>query len=224
MLAVLPAFACGDIELDVDLALEDPSQIDITIPLLPAPNNVKTTFLVGGIESTITTHLGLIELIAASLGQALPANIAIDDIRIAGTEFDILGLLFTGTLCVRPDPLTPSGGTAMINALLGVAQFNIDLNTEIWVTDPALLGVVGGPLPFTATIDATAPLSLGDLLNLAAGGTGGLSLTQQIDTTLPPDTPVIGAAQISATLTLSSADALPSDPMLDECDAFFASF
>jgi hypothetical protein len=112
----------------------------------------------------------------------------------------------------------------MINALLGVAQFNIDLNTEIWVTDPALLGVVGGPLPFTATIDATAPLSLGDLLNLAAGGTGGLSLTQQIDTTLPPETPVIGAAQISATLTLSSADTLPSDPMLDDCDAFFASF
>jgi hypothetical protein len=223
-LAILPAFACGTVVMPVDLALEDPSAIHITIPLLPPPNNVKTTFLVGGVETTITTELGLIELLAISLGHALPADISIDDIRIAGTEFDILGLLFTGTLCVEPDDSLPNDGTALINVLLGMAEFHIPLNTLIWVTDPGLLGVVGGPLAFGAQIDEIVPLSIGDMLALLGGGSAGLSLTQEIDTTLPPDTPVIGPAEVSATLTLTSTDTFPTDPLLDECEAFFASF
>jgi len=222
-LAILPAFACGTVVIPTTLALEDPSIINITIPIGPPEEQLKTSSLVGGVETTITTELGLLELIKVSLGKALPADIAIDDIRIAGTGFDILGLLFTGTLCVEPDPALPGGGTAMINVLLGVAEFDIALNTLIWVTDPSLGGVVGGPLPFGATIDEMVPLSIGDLLDLIGGGSGGLSLTQEISTTLPPDTPVIGPAEVSATLTLSSTDTFPSDPLLDECEAFFAS-
>ena len=220
---VLPSVACGTIELPIDLALEQPSEIAIDLSaLFPPPNDLAVTSLVGGVETTITAQLGLIEFIAVTLGQALPATIAVDDIRIAGTELLIGGLLSTGTLCVAPDPLVASGGVAMLNLLLGVAAFDLTLASLIYVTDPFLGPTVGGALPFAAEIDAITPLSIGDLLALATGTGGGLVLTQEIDTMLPPDTPIIGAAGVSATLSLATTDVFPTDPLLDECEIFLS--
>lgn len=219
---VLPSIACGTVVIPTTLALESPSEITIAIPIFPPPYDQETTSLVGGVETTITTELGLLELLGITIGIALPADISVDDILIAGTEIVIGGLLPTGTLCVALDPDLPGGGSALINPLLGVAEFNIALNTLIHITDPGLGGVLGGALPFGAAINAVTPLSLGDLLDLMAGGTGGLSLTQEIDTTLPPDTPVIGPSQVTATLTLATTETFPSDPLLDECEAYLA--
>lgn len=220
--AIVPSFGCGTIVIPMDLVLEDPSQIDIHIPIFQPPFDVATTNLVGGVEMTITTNLGFFQLLGISLGQALPADISVDTIAMAGTEILIGGLLPTGTLCVTLDDTLPGGGSALINPLLGVAEFNIALNTLIYITDPGLGPIVGGALPFGADVNAITPLTIGDLLDLLGGGGGGISLTQEIDTTLPPDTPIIGPAQVVATLTLATADAQPSDPLLDECEVFLA--
>lgn len=220
---VLPSLACGTIVLPIDLALEQPSDITLDLSaVFPPPNDIASTALVGGVETTITTKLGLFEFIGITLGQALPATIAVDDIRMAAPEILLAGVLSTGTLCIAPDPAVTSGGSAMLNPLLGVAAFSLTLANLIHVTDPLLGGLVGGALPFAADIDAVAPLSISDLLALAAGTGGSLVLSQTIDTTLPPDTPIIGAAGVSAVLTLASSDVFPSDPLLDECALFLA--
>lgn len=220
---VLPSLACGTIELPIDLALEQPSEIVIDVSaLFEPPFDLLGTSLVGGVETTITAHLGLLDFIAITLGQALPADIAVDDIRIAGTPLLIGGVLSTGTLCVAPDPLIESGGTAMLNILLGAAEFDLTLASLIYITDPFIGPLVGGAFPFAADINAITPLSIGDLLALATGTGGGLVLTQEINTVLPPDTPIIGAAGVSATLSLGTTDVFPSDPLLDECDVFLA--
>ncbi len=220
---VLPSLACGNIVLPQVLAVEEPSEITLSLPIFPPPFDMETTSLSGGVETTITANLGFFELLGIFVGQALPANIDVDNIAIAGTEFLIAGGLPTGTICVTLDESLPGGGQALLNPLLGVAQFMLDLNTLILITDPFLGGALGGGgLPFGASIDAITPLSIGDLLGLIAGGAGGLSLTQDIETTLPADTPIIGPATVTATLTLSSADTLPSNALLDECEAFLA--
>lgn len=221
-LFVLPSLACGSIDLPVTLALEDPSAITIEIPIFPPPDDMETTTLVGGVETNISADVGILTLLGLLVGQALPADITVNDIAIAGTELVIGGFLPTGTICVALDEADPGGGMAYLNVLLGMAAFQLDLNSVIYLTNPVVAPILGGPLPFQASIDTMAPLKLSDLLGLLAGGSGGLSLTQTIDTNLPPDTPVIGPAGISATLTLSSADALPSDLLLDECAAFLA--
>jgi hypothetical protein len=219
-LFVLPLMACGDVVIPQTLVLEQPSEISLTVDVIDPPETY-TTSLVGGIESTITASLGLFEVLGALVGVPLVADVSVDNIAIAGTEINFLGLLPTGTICVSLDELNPGGGEAYINPLLGVAQFLIDLNTVISITNEVVGGILGGPLPFAATIDSIVPLTLGDLIGLILGDSGGISLTQEIDTTIPEDVAIIGGAPISATLTLASADALPSgNALLEECDAF----
>ncbi|MDJ0787693.1 MAG: hypothetical protein QNK05_12860 [Myxococcota bacterium] len=217
----LPAIACGQIDIPLTLVLEDPSDITINIPIFPPPNDQASTFLVGGIDTNITADLGFFELLAVLLGQALQADVDINDVAIAGTPLLIGGFLDTGTVCVDPDPvLGAGGGEAQLNVLLGVAAFDIDINTLLTVADPLVNSLLGGGLPFAAGVDTTTTFTIGDLIGLAlGGGGGGLALTQEISTTLPPDTPVIGAAEVSAVLTLATSDAIPSDPLLDECAA-----
>jgi hypothetical protein len=221
--AALPLVACGDIVIPQTLVLEEPSDITIEIDIFSPPYDMAQTSLVGGISSTITASLGFLELLGVLVGKSIVADVSVDEIAIAGTEIVIGGLLPTGTLCVDIDGANPGGGQALINPLVGVAQFIVDLNTIVYLTHPVVGPALGGSFPFTASIDDVAPLSLGDLIGLALGGSGGgLSLTQEIATQLPPDTPVIGPANVTATLTLATADAIPSDPLLDECAAFLA--
>lgn len=219
--AVVPSFGCGKITLPVDLALEDPSQLTLELPIFPPPYDVASTSLVGGVETTIKADIGLLQLLGAFVGQALPATIQIDDVLIAGTEILIGGGLPTGTICLFQDPDLPSTGNAAFNVLLGTAAFNMTLNTKLGVTDPLLGSLLGGPAPFSQSVSAVAPLSLGDMLAILAGGGGGLALTQNIDATVGP-VPVIGSIHVTGSLTLASTDTPPSDPLLDNCAAYVA--
>ena len=218
---ILPSLGCGTIELPIDLALEQPSDLTLELPIFPPPFDLATTSLIGGVETTISTKIGLKELLGALVGQAIPATIDIDDILIAGTEILIGGSLPTGTVCVFQDPVVESGGTAAFNLLLGVAAFDMTLNTNLGVTDPFLGGLLGGPAAFAQEVSAMVPVSIGDMLALLTGGGGGLALTQEIDAEFGP-VPILGTIHITGTLTLASADAQPSDPLLDECAAFVA--
>jgi hypothetical protein len=217
--AVVPSFGCGEIELPVDLALEQPSQLTLELPIFPPPFNEETTSLVGGVQTTIVADIGLLELLGALIGIAIPAEIQIDDVLIAGTEILIGGGLPTGAICLFQDPNLPSGGTAEFNILLGVAAFDMELNTLLAVTDPLLASLLGDPAPFTQAVNAVVPVSIGDLLAILSGSGGGLALTQEIDATFGP-VPVIGTIHVTGSLTLASTDTPPSDPLLDTCADF----
>jgi hypothetical protein len=219
--AVVPSLGCGEIELPITLALEEPSSLTLELPIFPPPNDVASTSLVGGVQTTIVADIGLLELLGALIGKAIPASIAVDDILIAGTEILIGGGIPTGAICLFQDPDLASTGSAALNPLLGVAAFNMTLNTKLGVSDPFLAGLLGEPAPFTQVISATAPLSIGDLLAILGGGDSGLALTQEIDATFGP-LPIIGTIHVTGELTLASADALPSDPLLDTCADFIA--
>jgi hypothetical protein len=209
---------CGDVSIPVTLALEQPSTISLELPTEQA-----TTSLVGGVDTTIEADLGLLKLLGALVGKALPADIEVDEVLIAGTSISVFGGLFnTGTICLFQDPALPSEGSAAFNLLLGTAAFNMTLNASLAITDPALGGLLGGPQAFSQSIATVVPLSLSDLLGILGGGGGGLALTQEIDTVFGP-VPLLGEIHVTGELTLASADAFPSDPLLDECDAYIAS-
>jgi hypothetical protein len=222
VLGVVPSVGCGEIELPVSLALEQPSELTLELPIFPPPFDEETTSLVGGVETTITTEIGLFELLGALIGKAIPADIAIDDVLIAGTEILIGGGLPTGAICVFQDPDLASGGSASFNILLGVAAFEMTLNTRLGLTDPLLGSLLGEPAPFQQIVSAMVPVSIGDLLALISGGGSGLALTQDIDAEFGP-VPILGTVHVTGTLTLASTDTPPSDPLLDECAAFIAS-
>ncbi len=220
--AVMPSFGCGQIEVPVDLVLEQPSALTLELPILPPPFNEETTSLVGGVQTTIVANVGLLQLLGALVGKAIPAEIEIDDILIAGTEILIGGALPTGAICLFQDPDLASAGAAQLNVLLGVAAFDMTLNTKLGISDPGLAALIGEPSPFTQVISAIVPLSIGDLLAMLGGGDSGIALTQDVEAEFGP-LPIFGTIRVTGSLTLASSDIPPSDPLLDTCQAFIAS-
>lgn len=220
-LVAATGLGCGEIEMPIDLALEQPSELTLELPIFPPPFDQATTSLVGGVQTTIIADLGLLKLLGALVGKAIPAEIVIDDILIAGSEILIGGGLPTGAICLFQDPDLASGGTAKLNLLLGAAAFDMTLNTRLGLTDPLLGGLLGEPAPFTQVVSAVTPLSIGDMLAMLGGGGGGLALTQEIDATFGP-VPILGTIHVTGALTLASSDEFPSDPLLDTCADFIA--
>jgi hypothetical protein len=207
---------CGQIEMPVTFALQGDNTITIEAPSPPFPPNRRTftTTLVGGAEATIIIDLNPFELFTPN---GLAALITVDRVHIAGTDINILGL-HTGTVCVYDDVENPGGGIAYIRPLRQEADFNLALNTVISTVDLFTEG-----LPFAAVIDTTVPVTLSQLIGLLAGSNdGGLALSQEIETTLPADVPFLGGGTVTANLTLGTVDALPTDPLLDECEDFLA--
>jgi len=210
---------CGDIDIPLDLALVGDNTITITAPSLPLP---LQTSLVGGVETTISVDIGLFSLLNPN---GIMAGIAVDDLLFAGGNIPILGGLNTGTVCIEQNLDNPGGGTAHLRILQGAADFLLALNTNIRGTDPTFtlvleqLGLSSG-FPFDTVVDVQdVPLSFGDLIGLllGGGGSGGLELSQDISSTLPPDIPFFGGATVETSLTLATVDAIPADPLLADC-------
>jgi hypothetical protein len=221
LLAVLVAatsIGCGEIELPITLALTGDNTISLEIPLFPPPNNVFTSTILGGAEATVIVDLNPFELFSP---EGLVANILVDRVLIAGTNIDIF-TLHTGTICVYDDPDNPGGGMAFLRPLHHEGDFHLTLNTLISPTDEVILGLFPDPLPFSAAIDETVPLTLADLFGLLLGSGGGLELHQELEATLPEDIPILGNSIVRADITLATADAFPADPLLDECEDFLA--
>ncbi|RIL07969.1 MAG: hypothetical protein DCC71_01195 [Proteobacteria bacterium] len=209
---------CGQIQLPVTFALQGENTITLEVPFFPPGNNVFSSSLLGGADATVSIDLNPFELFSP---QGLVALIAIDQIRMAGTPIDLFGLN-TGTICIYDDVENPGGGIAYLRPLRREGDFTLAFNTLISVTDPVLLGLFPDPLPFAAEVDTTVPITLSDLFGLIAGsGSGGIELSQELTSTLP-DMPILGGSIVTADLTLATVEEFPSDPLLDECEAFIA--
>jgi hypothetical protein len=218
-MAVSLSIGCTSIDVPVTLAVEEPdSQITIELWVFGEPTGIVTgTTLVGGADMTVS--LNLLNLFAPG---GILAMVTIDDIRIAGPDFVLSGL-HSGTLCVSDVP-DSGGGTALIRPLHGEAQFDVVFDTVIHP-----LGPLGNNIPdgfaFAAPLNATAPLSFGDMIDLFLGKPGALRLTQVIQTEIegPGDNSsildLIDGSPVIAKLTLVSAEAIPEPPLLEECAA-----
>lgn len=204
---------CGSIDLPVTLALEGDNTISLDVPPLSMDGTPDVeTALVGGVEMTMSASLS--NLFSPN---GLLAVITVDDVRIAGPAVLFLGFLDTGTLCISEVP-DSGGGMAFLRPFQGQADIQVALDTVVWPL--ALLPLLPDGFPFSADIEDTVPLSFSDLIGFALGGTGNLSVNQEISTTL--DAPdlfggILDGTVIAANLTLSSADAIPEDDLLDEC-------
>lgn len=210
---------CGQIQLPVSFALEGDNSITLEVPFFPAPNNVFETVVVGGADATISVDLNPFELFTRN---GLAALVSLDLVRIAGTEINLFGLR-TGTVCIYDDVDNPGGGIAYLRPLRSEADFNIAFNTLISPTSPQLQALFPTPLPFAAQIATTTTVTLADLVGLLFGSSGsGIQLSQEISATLPEDIPFFANAIITANLTLATAESIPTDPLLDECEDFLA--
>ncbi len=212
------SIGCSAIDVPLTLAVEEPSDIAIELVVLGNPTGIVTgTTLVGGADMTIS-----ISLRSLFNPGGILAMVSIDDIRIAGPSFLLFGQQ-TGTICVSEVP-DSGGGTALVRLLHGEAQFDIVFDTVIHT-----LGSLGGTLPegipFAAPLQATVPITLGDLLDLFFGKPGSLRLTQTIETEIegPGDDSslldLIDGSPVTAVITLASAAEIPDDALLDECVA-----
>lgn len=217
-LVAATSIGCGQIEIPVHFSLVGDNTISLEVPAFPPPDNVFGSILVGGAEATVIVDLNPFELFSP---QGLVAAIVVDRVSIAGTSIDIFGLQ-TGTICIYDDVDDPGGGFAFMRPLKEEADFTLTLNTLIAVTDPFIRSLFPDPLPFSAAIDETVPLTLADLLGLFVGGGAGLELSQELQSTLPADIPILGGSIVTANLTLATTETFPEDPMLDECEAFLA--
>ena len=211
---------CGNIDLPQTLALEgDQNTLAIEIYFHGFPSGqVAETSLVGGIDLTIS--VGVLDIFNpfGALGV-----VTVDDVLFAGTPILLVGQ-DTGTICAVDVP--GGGGTVLIQIFKGTADFDVAVDVTLFALGPLGDALPGG-LPFPVDLMATAPLTFGDLLGLLLGGGGGLVLTQEFDTAIVapnPDNPMsildlIHGSPITGTLTLATADAIPPDPLLDECVA-----
>jgi hypothetical protein len=218
-LLFLTSVGCGHIEFPATLALVGDNTISMEIPFFPPGQNVFSTAVVGGAESTISVDL--LDPLQLLQPQGLMASIAVNRVLIAGGDIDIFGL-HTGTICTYDDPDNPGTGTAFLRPIQQQGEFHITLNTLIAVTDPQLAGFVPGPLPFIAQVDDTTRVTLVDMLDLATGKAADIEIHQVIQSVLPDDIPLLAGSIITADVTLKTVDQFPSDPLLDDCEAFLA--
>lgn len=207
------AMGCGSIDIAQNLALVGDNTIVVRLPDFQPPLNEVSTTVEGGVATTISVDLGDL----FKLG-GIPAGISVDDLNIAGEKIAILpGVLETGRICLSQDADNPGGGMALIRPFHETLDITLALNTIISVEDG--IGIAGLPeLEFGAVVEDTIPISLSDLFGLfLGGGGGGLEVTQTISDTLPEDIPLFGGAEIEATLTLASAETLPTSENLAYC-------
>lgn len=212
------AIGCGSIDIEQNLALVGDNLITVRLADLQPPLNEVSTTVEGGVATTISVDLADL----FHLG-GIPAGISVDDLNIAGEKIVIVpGVLETGRICLSQDPDDLGGGMALIRPFAGSLALTLALNTIISVEDGVNIG--GLPqLEFGAVVEDEVPISLADMLGLfLGGGGGGLEVTQTISDTLPDDIPLFGGAEIEATLTLASADTLPTSDNLMFCEGFVA--
>jgi hypothetical protein len=215
VLAILAIVGTGQFQMPLVLQI-DPEAENVLELQEPAGvgGTVRTSHLVGGIATTLTFDAR--RLLSR---DGVMATVRVDDVRIAGTGFDILGLIPTGTLCVSQDPELPSGGVAFLRPVRGTASMQVTLATLSFATNPALAGLIP-PIPLGATLEDEFPLSLVQLLALLLGEERVIYTTQSFEDALPEEIPVLGGSAVMVTTSLYNADMIAPDPLLDECDAF----
>lgn len=216
VVVALAAFGigCGDISVQQTLALDGDNPLTINLYVGGSPTGIsKQTDLSGGIDMTIA--MGLLDIFNP---QGALGMVTIDDVLFAGTSFNLL-FSDTGTICATDVP--GGGGTVLINIYTGKADFDVSVDVVMLPLGP-LGGAVPGGLPFNVALQSSAPITFGDLLGMFFGTGGSLTVSQDFDTVIEGDgtggiLDLIAGSTVSGTLTLTTVDAFPSDPLLDEC-------
>lgn len=179
--------------------------------------------LEGGVVMNIDISIGLLDLLFGQIG----GDVSIGDLLFATPPFAFLGIptLFTEEVCVVTQDGNPGGGTFDANLYGKTATFDVDINTIALLGNEALAAALpGGGLAFPFGMQATIPMTLGDMLGMLTGSSD-LEVTQDIDLDLVLDVslggpPVSLPAHVGGQVTLASVDAFPTGPLLDDCIAF----
>jgi hypothetical protein len=200
------AVACH-LQVSQILAVQPDSQLSI---------DVKTPFdlppvaqpLEGGNVMNIDIKITPLDLLLGSF----QGDITVGELLIAAPGVNIL--VPTGRICIIPDATDPGGGTFKANLFRRTATFDVAVNTTAVFQNPVL-----GSFPFPFTLNSSVPFNLKDALGLLTGS-GSLTITQPFDQPLNFDVvgiPITG--QLTGQITLTSVDAFPTSPLLDECIA-----
>ena len=200
------AVACH-LQVEQILAVQPGSNfnIDVATPidLPPVPQALE-----GGNVMSIDIFISLFDLI---LGD-FEGDIEVEELLIAAPGVNIL--VPTGRICIVPDATNPGGGSFDANLHTKKATFDVSINTTAVFGNAAL-----GSFPFPFDIVSTVPFGLAEALGLLTGSND-LSITQAISQPLNftvSGIPITG--QVTGSITLASADAFPTSPLLDECIA-----
>jgi hypothetical protein len=189
----------------------------------PIPSSANQA-LEGGAVMNIDIFISLFDLF---LGD-FEGDIEVGEVLIAAPGFGFLGIVPTGIICVAPNATNPGGGTFEANLFLKKATFDVDLNTEAHFGNPQVANLLGGALPFPFSLVSTIPFKLSDALGLFSGSSS-LTITQPINQPInlvtsggPPFGGIQVLGSITGSITLASADAFPTSPLLDDCIEFLA--
>jgi hypothetical protein len=205
----LNATACS-IQLEQILAVQDGSQLEIQI--LSLPPDIQP--LEGGTVMNIDIQIGLLDLIFGSF----EGDIDVAELLIGAPGFNFLGnpALNTGVLCVVPQ--TPGGGTFEADIFDGTATFDVAIDTIALLGNPVLAALLpGGGFPFPFDLQSEIPFGLVEMLGLLTGS-GDIEITQPVDQDISVTvlgSPITG--HVGGSITLASADAFPTSPLLDAC-------
>jgi hypothetical protein len=215
--AALAAGSVGcHLNIDSILAMQDGSHMDLTVL-----GSTTVIPLEGGTVMNIDVNISFFDLL---FWLPIDGDVAVSDLLFAAPPFDFLGLpsLNTGDICVVSDEANPGGGTFEADVKHSTATFDVTLNTIALIGNPALAAALpGGGFTFPFALQSTIPMSFDQMLGLLTGS-GNLSVTQMLD--LDTIFPVTGVGNIpghvGGEVTLSTVDAFPTSPLLDDCIAF----
>jgi hypothetical protein len=177
--------------------------------------------LEGGAVMNIDIFISLFDLF---LGD-FEGDITVGEVLIAAPGFPFLGFtgIPTGIICVAPEEGNPGGGTFEANLFLKRATFDVALNTEAIFGSTLVSNLLGGALPFPFALESTIPFKLSDALGLFSGSSD-LTITQPVSQPIdlttaggPPFGGIHVTGSITGSISLSSADAFPTSPLLDDC-------
>jgi hypothetical protein len=214
------AVACS-LEVEQIMAVQPGSGIAISTTSPFASGALQP--LEGGSVMNIDIQIGLFDLI---LGD-FEGDIEVDEVLIAAPGFRMLNLLPTGRICVVPNAEDPGGGIFEANIYSQEATFDVALNTEAIFGSATITNLLGA-LPFPFALVSTIPFDLSDMLGMLTGSsdiTITQAISQPIDVTTMGSPPFGGLhilGSITGEITLASADAFPTSPVLDECIAILA--
>ena len=108
-------------------------------------------------------------------------------------------------MCVVLDDEVESGGTTSIHLAREEIDFNMTLGARGFATSELARNNLPDGLGFASDIMATEHLSLADMLGLL-GGSGSLTISQEIDEMTEASTPIIGAIPIRGLFTLTTVE------------------
>ncbi len=208
------SFGCN-LTIDQTLALEEGSAMEIEVPA--GSGSVGVAGVEGGTVMNIDIGIGLFDILFGSI----EGDVSVGEILFASTGFNLLGI-DTQELCVIPDPVDAGGGTFEASLYRKTATFDVAINTRALVGNPVLAAAIPDGFAFPFNLQSTMRLTLLDMIGMLTGSSS-MTVSQTLDETFDVS---VGAVTVpinlGGTLTLSSADAFPTSPLLDTCLALVA--